>query len=266
MIATRTALALGLLLVPAVGCRLVDQRAEPNVPVIPPVERTSFETNDRPPRDPAVGRAGFTSEVTTEQRVNTHIDLARALEAQGRADDAVAEYQQAVEAVGDLRKIRGDAATRARLHRRVASALDRVGKFDEASSHYQEAQRLAPRDADVWNDAGYSLYLQGRHSEADGLLRKAASIDAANPRILTNLGLNLAASGRADEAMEILTKAAGPAAAHANLAYVLAAQGNLAAARAHYHSALAIDPELKPARQALAQVETRLRASLRTAQ
>ena len=68
---------------------------------------------------------------------------------------------------------------------------------------------------------------------------------------MTNLGLNLAASGKTDEALAEFSKAGGRAAAHANLAYILAAMGKTAEAEKHYKLALEIQPQLEPAKAAL---------------
>lgn len=263
MIARWRCVVAGLAIVSAAGCQLLPRRPESGAPAREAADRERSTAMEPTQVDPGLERAGFRNEVTPDQRINTHIDLARVLDAQGRGEEALAEYQKAAEAVAATRKFPGDATERARLHRRAGSALDRLGKFDEARAQYREAQRIAPRDADVWNDAGYSEYLQGRFDEAETSLRKARSLDPGNPRVLTNLGLVLAASGKSDEAIELMTRSAGPAGAHANLAYVLAGQGKLEEARDHYRSALRIDPELAQAREALTQVETRLRAALK---
>ncbi len=137
----------------------------------------------------------------------------------------------------------------------MARAFDHLAQPDEAKTHYQMAQKLAPRDPDVWNDAGYSAFIQGHFDESERLLRKAAALDPANPRILTNLGMALAANGQTNPALEALTKAGGPVSAQMNLAYVLASTGRRDEAREHYQAALAIDPKLTLARSALAKLE-----------
>src|SRR5690606_28640148 len=116
-----------------------------------------------------------------------------------------------------------DRPTRAEVHRRLAATLDRQGKFADSEEHHLAATKLDPQNPLVWNNAGYSAYLQGRWDDAITRLRKAAKLDRDDRRTLTNLGLALAASGRTDEALDVLTRAGGPAAAQANLAYILAA-------------------------------------------
>jgi Flp pilus assembly protein TadD len=254
-----------LALVAAVGCQTISSRpdAGPKAAEDPGGAKLSAAAKPKEDTvevkvDPALMKTDFKREPTLDQRVNIHYDLARALETQGQFEPALGEYQKVVEAFPSTTKLRGDAPSRAKLHRRVAAALDRLGKFDEARDHYRSAKRLAPKDPDVWNDSGYSHYLQGRWDDAESDLKKAVSLDPANPRILTNLGLTLAASGRVEPAVETLTKAGGPASAHANVAYVLAANGKFEDALKHYRSALAIQPDMPAVRDALARVERRI--------
>lgn len=218
------------------------------------VFRTRFEREDPPSR---ADRSAPSDEVDVpaEQRIGVHLDLGRVLESQDRPDAALGEYRKAVEAyreVGD--RVRGDSEEKADLHRKLARAFDHLGLSEEAKSHYRTAQKKAPRDPKVWNDAGYSAFFQGRFEEAEGLLRKAAKLDPANPRILTNLGMALAAEGKVDPALEVLTKASGPLAARMNLAYVLASTGQADEARKQYRAVLATNPDLELARKGLAKL------------
>ena len=137
----------------------------------------------------------------------------------------------------------------------MAGALDRLGRFGQAEAHYRSALDLSPDDPKVWNDAGYSYYLQHRLADAERSLKTAAKFDPNNPRIQTNLGLALAAAGKTDEALAALSKAGGPAAGNANLAYLLASLGKTDEARKHYQTALRLQPQLAPAREALARLD-----------
>jgi Flp pilus assembly protein TadD len=194
-----------------------------------------------------------------EQQFNVHLELGRMYEAQGYFDAAITEYQKALDATGRLARMPSGAKggeTRGGLaHRRMGGAYDRLGKFAQAEAHYREALKLSPNDPKVWNDAGYSYYLQRRWDDAERSLKTAAKIDPENPKIQTNLGLALAAAGKTDQALMALTKAGGPAIGHANLAYLLAALGKTAEARAHYLAALESKPDLAPAREALAALD-----------
>ncbi|MCA1684806.1 MAG: tetratricopeptide repeat protein, partial [Planctomycetia bacterium] len=201
----------------------------------------------------------FHREVGVEQEFNVHLELARFQEAQSNYEAAVAEYQKAV----DVCERKGGPRGRAKIgpeqqsvaYRRMAASLDRMGRFAQAEPHHLKALNLAPRDPKVWNDAGYSYYLQNRLADAERTLRTAESLDKNNPRILTNLGLTLAAASKDDEALAALTRAGGPAAGHANLGYILAALGKNDQAREHYRKSLSLQPELAAARQALARLD-----------
>jgi tetratricopeptide (TPR) repeat protein len=108
----------------------------------------------------------FQGEVGASQEVNVHLDLARALESQGNFESAVAECQKAIDASEGPSAHRGGpkvtAHQKALAHRRMAGALDRLGRFAQAETHYRQAMKLKPNDVNIWNDVGYSYYLQSR--------------------------------------------------------------------------------------------------------
>ena len=74
--------------------------------------------------------------------------------------------------------------------------MDRLGRFAQAETHYKKALKLSPKDPKIWNDAGYSYYLQGRWADAERALKTAVRLAPDDERIRTNLGLTLAALGR----------------------------------------------------------------------
>ena len=133
--------------------------------------------------------------------------------------------------------------------------LDRLGRFAQAEVHYQKALKAAPKDAKVWNDAGYSYYLQSRWSDAERALRTAAKLAPDDERVRINLGLALAAAGKTDEAFPLLSQSTSNAAGHANLGYLLAATGQYDLARRQYETALALRPDMDLARRALARLD-----------
>ncbi len=141
----------------------------------------------------------------------------------------------------------------------MGSAFDRTGRFAQAETHYQKALKLSPKDPKIWNDAGYSYYLQGRWADAERALNTAVRLAPEDERIRTNLGLTLAAQGRTQEALPLLSRSNGEAIGHANLGYLLAATGQLDLARQQYETALALRPDLTVARRALAQIDYKQR-------
>ena len=100
--------------------------------------------------------------------------------------------------------------------------------------------------------------MQHRLADAERSLKTAAKLEPHNPRIQTNLGLALAAAGKTDEALAALSKAGGPAAGNANLAYLLASLGKTDEARKHYQTALRLQPQMAPAREALARLDAKI--------
>ncbi len=246
--------ALTLLLAAAAGCNRPELRVEDSRGEAAPVSAAqAIERNS------GVVQSDMRRELAPPKQVEAYIDLARALEAQGNVDGAIASYQKAIE-VGDgggRFQLRGRVGSdsRALAHRRLAALYDRIGQFSQSEVQYREALRLSPDDPKVWNDHGYSKYLQRRWPEAERALRTAARLSPDDARVQTNLGLCLAASGKTEEALEALSRVAGPAIGHANMGYILASMGKTEEARSHYAQALAIRPDLAPARAAVAQLD-----------
>ena len=115
--------------------------------------------------------------------------------------------------------------------------------------------KLSPRDPKIWNDAGYSYYLQGRWADAERTFKIRPRLAPEDARITTNLGLTLAAAGRTKEALPLLSQYSGDAIGHANLGFLLAATGQVELARQQYLQALALRPNLALAHRALAQLD-----------
>ena len=178
-----------------------------------------------------------------------HIDFGRVFESQGNFDAAVLEYQDALTVLETKKRGSFEPADSALAHRRMAERLDRLGRFAQAEVHYQKALKLCPKDPKVWNDVGYSYYLQGRWPDAEKALRTAAKLAPDDERIRINLGLTLAAAGKTDEAFPLSRQSSGDAIGHANLGYLLAATGQFDLARRQYETALALRPDMELARR-----------------
>lgn len=202
-------------------------------------------------------KTDFHAKATDRQQFQVHIDFGRVFESEGNLDAAIHEYQDALAVVESKRRGPFRSADAALAHRRIGSALDRLGRFAQAETHYQTALKLSPKDPKIWNDAGYSYYLQGRWTDAERTLKTAARLAPSDERIRTNLGLTLAAEGRNQEALPLLSRANGEAIGHANLGYLLASSGQLDLARQQYEIALAMRPDLDIARRALAQIDSK---------
>jgi len=197
----------------------------------------------------------FRKDVTQDQRIHVHIDFGRVFESQGNFEAALSEYQQGLAACEHKGIGRTRSADEALAHRRIGNALDRLGRFAQAEVHYKKALRLSPRDPKVWNDTGYSYYLQGRWADAERTFKSGSRLAPEDVKLKTNLGLTLAAAGRTKEALPLLSQYSGDAIGHANLGYLLAATGQIELARQQYLQALALRPSLALARRALAQLD-----------
>ncbi|SIN99933.1 Tetratricopeptide repeat-containing protein [Singulisphaera sp. GP187] len=207
-----------------------------------------------------MAKTDFHRDVTQDQEFNVHLELGRVFESQKEYSAALDEYQKSLEACarrGFGAGIKGSGEKQALAHRRIGGTLDRLGRFAQAEDHYRLALKASPDDAKVWNDSGYSYYLQSRWADSERNLKTAAKLAPDDVRIQTNLGLTLAAAGKTDEALIALSKAGGTAIAHANLGYLLAAMGQNDQARAHYQTAIELQPNLAPARQALAALDAK---------
>ncbi|AGA30116.1 tetratricopeptide repeat protein [Singulisphaera acidiphila] len=247
-----TVLGLSCVLTSLIGCQTVPRGGQTNP--------GSVSTTGAPKQDASVAKTDFHRDVTQDQQFNVHLELGRVFESQKEYSAALSEYEKSLEACtrrGFGAGIKGSGEKQALAHRRIGGTLDRLGRFAQAEDHYRLALKASPDDAKVWNDSGYSYYLQSRWTDAERNLKTAAKLAPDDIRIQTNLGLTLAAAGKADEALIALSKAGGSAIAHANLGYLLATMGQKEEARAHYQTAIQLQPNLAPARQALAALDAK---------
>jgi tetratricopeptide (TPR) repeat protein len=173
-----------------------------------------------------------------------YVAAARLLENQGKIPEAEAQYQKALEASAtDLNALVG----LARLH-------DRQGRWQEAVSLYQKALKAHPTSGLLQNDLGLCYARQKQFEPSLLALRKAVELQPANSKYRNNLAAVLVETGQIDEAVKHLTVHNSPAVAHYNIGYLLEQRGRPADALRHCQQALALDPDLAPARQMVAQL------------
>jgi tetratricopeptide (TPR) repeat protein len=257
---TAVACSIGAILLSTAGCQGLglSRRKQLAKQLAPPAAPQPLET---PPGTVAVDLSRpqddtpFLPHPTQTQRIRVHLDFGRVFESQGSFEAALAEYQDALAACENRGLGKSFSQEEALAHRRMGNVLDKLGRFAQAEVHYKQALKLKPKDPKVWNDAGYSYYLQGRWADAERALKTAAKLDPQDSRIKTNLGLTLAAAGRTKEALPLLSQFSGDAIGHANLGYLLAATGQLELARQQYLQALALRPNLELAQRALDRIE-----------
>ena len=207
------------------------------------------------------------------------------LEAAGREDDAIREYQAAVQldpglavAHNDLGLAFGkqgrlaDAAAElaetvrlapafAKAHNNLGVVLGRRGESSAAVAQFEEAVRLDPNYGEARLNLASLLAQTGRVDEAIAALPHASSLARGDPRLLSRLAGVFAVSGRLNEAENALRLAiqAVPddANLHSNLGTVLAQQGNLTGAAVEFERAAALNPHDAQIQRNLARIRGR---------
>ncbi|MGA3170854.1 MAG: tetratricopeptide repeat protein [Chthoniobacteraceae bacterium] len=119
-----------------------------------------------------------------------HDNLGNVLNTEGRLDEAVEQYQEA------LRLKPSDAST----HSNLGTVYARLDRLDDAIAQYHAALALAPDNAKTWFNLGNALRAQGRNELALDAFSHAIDENArwVSPRYET--GTILLESGRAAEA------------------------------------------------------------------
>ena len=175
-----------------------------------------------------------------------HNNLGAALSGQGRAAEAIAHYREAL-------RLKPDAVE---AHNNLGLALAGQGQADEAIAQYREALRLNPDMAVAHDNLGNALLGQGRAEEAAAQYREALRIKPDYAEAHNSWGNVLFGQGRPEEAVaqyrEALRLKPDYLEAHYNLGLALARQGRMDDAALEFEAALRINPGLEPARRNLA--------------
>jgi uncharacterized protein (TIGR02466 family) len=164
-----------------------------------------------------------------------HNLLGIALDAQGKANEAIQAYRRAVSLQPKM----------ADLHFNLAIALSNVGADVEAIQAYMQAIQLQPRFFEAYANIGTLYQKQGDLAQAIEYYRKAIAIQP-DARSYFNLGTALRDEGKLNEAIESYQKAIqlfpNYADAYCNLGETLRDRGDMQDAVTHYQKALAIQP------------------------
>jgi tetratricopeptide (TPR) repeat protein len=113
----------------------------------------------------------------TKGNVVAHNDLGNALLKDGKIEEAIRHYQEALHLKANY----------AEAHYNLGVALDQKGQMDEAIRHYQEAIRVEPAYADAHNNLGIDFYQQGRTGEAIRQFQEALRLRPDHAQIRNNL-------------------------------------------------------------------------------
>jgi tetratricopeptide (TPR) repeat protein len=174
-------------------------------------------------------------------RAGTRINFGNAFLVEGRVQDAIEQYEQA------LRLNPKDPNVPVNL----ATALLRAGRFAEAVAYYEQALRINPDDAIAHYNAGAAWVRLGKPVEATRYFEQALRIAPDYAEAHVALGSALFDQGRTPEAMEHWDRALeikpGFSKAHYNIANALLRQDRLKEAMDHYQQALKTEPDFAEA-------------------
>jgi len=127
----------------------------------------------------------------TQSNFLAHNNLGYALAAQGRYDEAISEYNEAI------RLMPRETLTRINL----AGTYDKQGRLDDAVQVYQDALRLQPTNVKILNNLGVDLGRQRHPAEAARMFQAVLQHDPDNLNAHFNLGLMLLKQGLWDDAI-----------------------------------------------------------------
>lgn len=177
----------------------------------------------------------------TRIRAGTRINFGNAFLVEGKVQDAIEQYEQA------LRLNPKDPNVPVNL----ATALLRAGRFAEAVAYYEQALRIDPDDAIANYNTGAAWVRLGRPAEAARYFEQALRIAPDYAEAHVALGSALFDQGRVPEAMEHWNRALaikpGLSKAHYNIANALLSQDRLKEAIDHYRQAIETEPDFAEA-------------------
>jgi len=218
-----------------------------------------------------------------------HYNLGHSLFDEGRIEEAIAHYTEAVRLDPDYVEAQNN----------LGVALIEENRLPEALDHLNQALRINPDSAQALGDLGLALGKMNRLSESIERLEQAVKIDPDFADARINLGVSLNSAGRAPEALEQFQQALKiqPASARAlgnllavlvklnrlpegierfqqavrekpdspearfNLGMALFQAGRFAEARENFRQALEIRPDFTQARASLQEVEKHLQSA-----
>lgn len=119
------------------------------------------------------------------------------LKRQGRIDDAIARYREALRLCPDY----------AHCHNNLGSALMTKNAVNEATAHFQEAIRLDPKYVEPYNNLANVWLHLGRAEAAVPLLERALQLKPDHAEAHNNMGVAAVRRGESQEAVRHFEKA-----------------------------------------------------------
>jgi len=173
----------------------------------------------------------------TSQNHTAHYNLGLALADCGQIDEAIDQYQKALEIKPDY----------VEAHTNLGNAFAGRGEVKAAIGEYLKALKIKPDCVPAYTSLGNALADSGEVDAAMAQYHKALDIEPDCADAHNSLGLALAGLGQVDEAIACFRRALeikpDYLRAHYNLGLALAGQGEVAGAIGHYRKALEIKPD-----------------------
>jgi spermidine synthase len=164
-------------------------------------------------------------------------NIGNVMTVQGKADEAIGYYSKALELSPDF----------VEAHNNIAKVLKSQGKIEDAIHHYSKALLIDPDHAQTYEDLGRVFAEQGRLGDALAQFGKALEIEPDNADLHNHAGLIQGQQGQmrvaADHFMEALRIDPKHFLAHKNLGVTLLRQGKIEEAAGHYLKAAEIRPD-----------------------
>ncbi len=175
-----------------------------------------------------------------------HNNLGNVLKDQGKLDQAVARYQQAIALKPDYVEALNN----------LGNALNLQGKFEQAVARFEQALTLRPNYAEAHNNLGNVLLSQGKLDEAAAHYEQAIVLRPNLAEAHYNLGNTLKQQGNLHQAAaryeHALALRPDYAETHYNLGMILWQLDKLDQAAARFRQAIALRPDYTEAQWSLA--------------
>jgi Flp pilus assembly protein TadD len=130
------------------------------------------------------------------------------------------EMGQIDKAVDLLKQAHNPEAPDWRQHSALGAALSAKGDQQAAQAEFDSALKLSPNNPSILNNLALSYALDGKHAEAERILRKVAEQDDGKPQAKQNLALILGLRGNIEEARKVSESVLPPDKVKSNVAYL----------------------------------------------
>jgi tetratricopeptide (TPR) repeat protein len=141
-------------------------------------------------------------------------------------------------------------------HLGLAKLYVTIGDNARAVETFQKALEVHPKEPQLWFEFGMYYARQQQWELAVKNLETASELEPENRQYVNTIGFCLARAGHYDESLAYFQKAVGEGMAHYNVARMLHHLKQDELCRQHLRLALQASPDLDPAWQLLAELET----------